>query len=135
MDTEVLIKTVMDCAHDVHRVMKPGLLELLYKRALAYELDCKGLNYELEKEIPAVYKGKLIGSFKADIVVEGKLILELKATTELTDANRCQLVTYLTLSGIEDGLLINFGTSLLQIERKFRTYRPTKSILNLKDRN
>lgn len=135
MDTEVLIKTVMDCAHDVHRVIKPGVLELLYKRALAYELDCKGLNYELEKEIPAVYKGKLIGTFKADIIVEGKLILELKATTELTDSNRCQLVTYLTLSGIEDGLLINFGTPLLQIERKFRTYRPTRSILNLKDRN
>lgn len=135
MDTEVLIKTVMDCAHDVHRVIKPGVLELLYKRALAYELDCKGLNYELEKEIPAVYKGKLIGTFKADIIVEGKLILELKATTELTDSNRCQLVTYLTLSGIEDGLLINFGTPLLQMERKFRTYRPTRSILNLKDRN
>lgn len=135
MDTEVLIKTVMDCAHDVHRVIKPGVLELLYKRALAYELDCKGLNYELEKEIPAVYKGKLIGTFKADIIVEGKLILELKATTELTDSNRCQLVTYLTLSGIEDGLLINFGTPLLQIERKFRTYRPTRSILKLKGRN
>lgn len=124
MEIEVLIKRVMDCAHAVHKVMKPGLMEILYKRALAYELECNGIPIEVEKEIPAIYKGKLLGMLKADIIVDGRIILELKATSELTDANRSQLVTYLALTGIDNGLLINFGSPLLRIERKFRTYRP-----------
>lgn len=126
MDIEVLIKRVMDCAYAVHKVMKPGLMEILYKRALAYELECNGIPIEVEKEIPAIYKGKLLGMLKADIIADGRIILELKATSEFTDANRSQLITYLTLTGIENGLLINFGSPLLRIERKFRTYRPKK---------
>lgn len=126
MEIDELIRKVMDCAHAVHRVMKPGLMEILYKRALVYELECNGLSAEIEKEIPAFYRDKLIGSLKADIIVDGRLILELKAANELTDANRYQLVTYLELTGIEDGLLINFGSHIMQIERKFRTYRPKK---------
>lgn len=124
MDIEELIRKVMNCAHTVHRVMKPGLMEILYKRAFAYELECNGFSVEIEKEIQAFYKDKLIGSLKADIIVDGRLILELKAANELTDANRYQLVTYLELTGIEHGLLINFGSPIMQIERKFRTYRP-----------
>ncbi len=124
MDIEELIRKVMNCAHAVHRVMKPGLMEVLYKRAFAYELECNGFSVEIEKEIPAFYKDKLIGSLKADIIVDGRLILELKAANELTDANRYQLVTYLELTGIEHGLLINFGSPIMQIERKFKTYRP-----------
>ena len=127
MDVEELIKIVMDCAHAVHRLMKPGLMEVLYRRALAIELQLQGIPFEEEKEMPAFYKGFQIGTFKADIVVDNRLILELKATSELTDINRCQLVTYLTLSGIDDGLLINFGSPLLQIERKYRTYRPRRT--------
>lgn len=124
MDSEILIKQVMDCAHAVHRILKPGLVELLYKRALMIELQQHGIPCESEKEIPAYYKGQSIGILKADIVVDNRLILELKAVSDLTDANRCQLVTYLTLTGIDNGLLINFGSPLLQIERKFRTYIP-----------
>ena len=114
----------MDCAHAVHRVLKPGLVELLYKRAFIIELQQHGIPCEIEKGIPAFYKGQPIGTLKADIVVDNRLILELKAISELTDANRYQLMTYLTLTGIDDGLLINFGSPLLQIERKFRTYTP-----------
>lgn len=126
MDKEILIRSVMDCAHAVHRVLKPGLLELLYKQALVIELQEHGIACDVEKEIPALYKGKSIGTLWADIVVDGQLILELKAIPELTDINRCQLVTYLTLTGIDDGLLINFGSPILQIERKWRIYTKTE---------
>jgi GxxExxY protein len=87
------------------------------------ELEKNGLTYEVEKPINVYYEKVLVGEFKADIVVEGSLILELKAVSSLHVAHEIQLVNYLTATGIDDGLLINFGSEELQFKRKFRVYR------------
>ena len=90
---------------------------------MVVELRKLKLNYEAEKQIQVLYDGVVVGDYRTDLIVEGKLILELKATQDLTIANEVQLVNYLTSTGIDDGLLINFGSDKLQFKRKYRLYR------------
>ena len=123
VNVEVLIKTVMDCAGRIRRCLGPGYLESVYKNAMIVEFKKNGLSYEIEKPISVFYDDVLVGDFKADIVVEGILILELKAVQSLHMAHEIQLVNYLTATGINDGLLINFGSEELQFKRKYRIYR------------
>ena len=123
MDIEMLVKTVMACAVNIRKHLGPGYLESVYKNAMLVELEKNGLTYEVEKPINVYYENVLVGEFKADIVVEGSLILELKAVSSLHVAHEIQLVNYLTATGIDDGLLINFGSEELQFKRKFRVYR------------
>ena len=87
------------------------------------ELKKNGLSYEVEKPINVYYEDVLVGDFKADIIVEGILILELKAVQSLHMAHEIQLVNYLTATGVDNGLLINFGSEELQFKRKYRVYR------------
>ena len=123
MDVETLVKTVIDCSKNIRRHLGPGYLESVYKNAMLVELKKNGLSYEMEKPINVYYEDVLVGEFKADIVVEKVLILELKAIQSLHMAHEIQLVNYLTATGIDDGLLINFGSEELQFKRKFRVYR------------
>ena len=123
MDVEMLIRTVMECSKNIRRVLGPGYLESVYKNAMLVELKKRGLAYEIEKPISVYYENVLVGDFKADIVVEGILILELKAVQSLHMAHEIQLVNYLTATGIDHGLLINFGSDELQFKRKYRVYR------------
>ena len=123
MDVEVLIRTVMECSKNIRRTLGPGYLESVYKNAMMVELNKRGLAYEAEKPISVYYENVLVGDFKADIVVEGVLILELKAVQSLHMAHEIQLVNYLTATGIDHGLLINFGSDELQFKRKYRVYR------------
>lgn len=123
MDIELLIKNVMDCAGRIRRQLGPGYLESVYKNAMLVELHKNALNYEVEKPINVYYDGILVGEYKADIVVENQLILELKAVNSLHVAHELQLVNYLTATGVNDGLLINFGSEEIQFKRKFRLYR------------
>ena len=123
VDVEVLIKTVMDCAGRIRRCLGPGYLESVYKNAMIVELKKNCISYEIEKPISVFYDDVLVGDFKADIVVEGMLILELKAVQSLHMAHEIQLVNYLTATGIDDGLLVNFGSEELQFKRKYRIYR------------
>ena len=123
MDVEVLIRTVMECSKNIRRALGPGYLESVYKNAMMVELNKRGLAYEAEKPISVYYENVLVGDFKADIVVEGILILELKAVQSLHMAHEIQLVNYLTATGIDNGLLINFGSDELQFKRKYRVYR------------
>ena len=123
VDIERLIKEVMACASNIRRKLGPGDLESVYKNAMLVELQKQGLSYEVEKPIAVYYEDVLVGDFKADIVVEDMLILELKAVQNLHMAHEIQLVNYLTATGIDDGLLINFGAPELQFKRKFRQYR------------
>ena len=119
----MLIKTVMRCAANIRRQLGPGYLESVYKNAMLVELRKNNLEYEVEKPILVYYDNILVGEFKADIVVEKTLILELKAVNSLHVAHEVQLVNYLTATGVDNGLLINFGSEELQIKRKFRVYR------------
>ncbi len=123
MDVETLVKTVIECSKNIRRHLGPGYLESVYKNAMLVELKKNNLAYEIEKPINVYYEGTLVGEFKADIIVEGILILELKAVQSLHMAHEIQLVNYLTATGVDNGLLINFGSEELQFKRKFRVYR------------
>ena len=118
-----LITEVIECAKCIRRQLGPGFLEKVYKNAMVVELRKLKLNFETEKLIQVLYDGIVVGEYRTDIIVEGKLILELKATQDLSIANEVQLVNYLTSTQIDDGLLINFGSDKLQFKRKYRIYR------------
>ena len=118
-----LITEVIECAKRIRRQLGPGFLEKVYKNAMVVELRKLKLNFETEKFIQVLYDGIVVGEYRTDIIVEGKLILELKATQDLSIANEVQLVNYLTSTQIDDGLLINFGADNLQFKRKYRIYR------------
>jgi len=111
----------------VHRTLGPGYLESVYVNAVAHEITKLGLSFSLQTPLKVNYDGVIVGTYIADIVVEGELIVELKAIQMLTKAHEAQLVNYLTTTGIEFGLLLNFGSQSLDCRRKSRTYRPPHS--------
>jgi len=101
---------VLDASIKIHSKLGPGLFESVYQKCLAYELEKAGLSVKTEVRLPIEYEGLLIiNAFKVDILVEDKLIIELKAVAELLPIHRTQLTTYLKLSEKKLGLLINFG--------------------------
>ncbi len=109
----------------VHSALGCGFGESIYREAMAIELDSEGIAFELHPAMPVHYKGKPIGVFQADLIVERKLIVELKAVEFLAIAHSVQLVGYLAASGIEHGLLLNFGAKILQFKTKTRS-RPSE---------
>ncbi len=115
----------------VHSTLGPGFLESVYQQALMHELQKAGLKVEPEKLITVHYDGVVVGNFSADIFVDGAVLLELKANPALAPANEVQLVNYLTATGVEIGLLVNFGAERLEFKRKSRTYRPKLGPKNL----
>ena len=121
--TDQLITEIIECAKRIRRQHGLGFLEKVYKNAMVVELRKLKLNFETEKLIQVLYDGIVVGEYRTDIIVEGKLILELKATQDLSIANEVQLVNYLTSTQIDDGLLINFGSDKLLFKRKYRIYR------------
>ena len=125
MSIEELIKLVINKTYEVRSHLVAGYLESVYKKALLIELREAGLEVEDEVELPVLYKGHVIGDFRADIIVEGSVIIELKAVAHLLPAHEIQLVNYLTIAKIDNGLLINFGPAeRLEIKRKYRVYTP-----------
>jgi GxxExxY protein len=105
---------IIRCAIQVHRTLGPGLLESVYKKRLALELAGAGLSFLVEAEIPIVYKGvRIDGVFKADMIVEEGVVLELKAVEALSPIHEAQLLTYLRLSKHRVGLLMNFNAPTL----------------------
>jgi GxxExxY protein len=106
---------VVDAAIAVHRTLGPGLLETVYEVALAYELASRGLSVERQVPIPIRYRGITFDDgFRANMVVEGKVILELKSCEGTTAAHRKQVQTYLRLTGYRLGFLLNFGEALMK---------------------
>ena len=124
MTNEELRGKVIGCAYKVHNHLKSGFLEKVYENALRMELEAEGLFVEQQKPIDVFYKGQLVGDFQADLLVEGCLIVELKAVRAIASEHEAQLVNYLTATGIDNGLLINFGLSV-DVKHKFRVYRKT----------
>ena len=110
-EQEKIAKIVLDCAFDVHTQLGPGLLESAYQACLVYELSSKGLYIEEEKTLPIVYKNVTIDcGYRIDILVEhNKLIIENKAVKEFTDFHLSQILTYMKLSNISLGFLLNFN--------------------------
>jgi GxxExxY protein len=121
---DVLTGQIIGLAMEVHRTLGPGFLESVYRRALLIELHRAGIRADPEQRIAVRYRGEVVGEFIPDLVVEQRLIVELKAVQNLDKAHEVQTVNYLTATGLETGLLINFGSRSLQFKRKFRL--PTK---------
>ena len=122
MGIEALIEEIKDCAKEVRSQLTPGFEENVYKNAMFLELKDRGLSVQTEIPLKVMYKGREVGNYRADMIVEDRVIVELKAIAALTTMHEVQLVNYLTATGIDDGLLINFGADRIQIQRKFRLY-------------
>ena len=122
-----LTKEIIGLAMKVHRTLGPGFLESVYHKALALELRRSGLSVESEKNLKVFYAGECVGDFCADLLVDGRLILELKAVLALTAAHEVQTVNYLVATRLDDALLINFGAPSLQFKRKRRLPKSIKS--------
>jgi GxxExxY protein len=115
MDINDLTGEVIGAAIEVHKALGPGLLESTYEECLCIELELRNIPFERQKEIPIEYKGvNLNHAYRLDIVVPNKLIVELKACDSLEPIHHAQLLTYLKLSGIKVGLLINFNVPVLK---------------------
>ena len=115
-----LTEQVIGLAMKVHRTLGPGFLESVYQRALLLELRRAGLAVESEKPLRVIYEGECVGDFSADMLVEDRLIIELKAVQEIAGAHEVQTVNYLVATGMDDALLLNFGAASLQFKRKRR---------------
>jgi len=115
---------IIGCAYKVHNTLGSGYLEKVYENALRIELKKNGFAVEQQFPIPVFYDGEIVGDFFADLLVDGNLIIELKAVENLHPRHEAQLVNYLTATNIDTGLLINFGNSV-QVKRKYRVYKST----------
>ena len=108
-------KKVIGCALEVHRELGPGLLESAYEQCLARELSLQGIAFTTQVELPVEYKGvKIDCGYRLDFLVEGAVIVELKAVSMLDLIHEAQIITYLKLSKVRTGLLINFNVKLLK---------------------
>ena len=115
MELNELTYKIIGCAYDVHKALGPGLLESTYEKCLCYELEKLGIKYEKQKELPINYKGITIDNgYRIDILVEDKIVIELKSVEILQPIHSAQLMTYLKLSQKQLGLLINFNVTNLQ---------------------
>ncbi len=114
MEKDFLSKKVIGCAIEVHKTLGPGLLESSYERCLMHELASSGISANSQVLLPIQYKGvEIDAGYRLDIILPGQLILELKAVDKLAPIHTAQLLTYLKLSGIKTGLLINFNVPRL----------------------
>ena len=110
-----IAKEIVDAAYKIRTTLGPGLLESVYEVALAYELEQRGLSVVRQQPIPIVYESVTFDEgFRADLVVENKVIVELKSVEQIAPVHSKQLLTYLRLADMHLGLLINFGTGLIK---------------------
>ncbi len=116
---------VIGAAIDVHKELGPGLLESVYEECLKLELESKGIKVETQKDLPLIYKGQNTGkTYRIDMLVDDRVIVELKSVESLKPVNEIQIVTYLRLSNLRVGLLINFNVPVLKegIKRKVNNF-------------
>lgn len=109
-----LTHAVIGAAIEVHRELGPGLDEVLYEAAMDRELTIRKISFERQAIVPVVYKGAIVGDRRLDFIVERQLVLELKAVAELAPVHLAQLRTYLTITGLQLGLVINFNVTVLR---------------------
>jgi GxxExxY protein len=119
MEINVLTHKVIGCAYKVHNTLGPGFLEKVYENSLKLELQKHGIHARQQIKLPVLYEGYQVGLYYPDLWIEEQLIIEIKACLTLAPEHEMKLVHYLAATGIDDGLLINFGTSV-QVKRKFR---------------
>ncbi len=114
-EIEQMAATAVDSAFAVHSELGPGLLEAAYEACFARELELRGINHQRQLPVPLNYKGKLVEvGFRADVVLEKKLLIELKSVEEVVPVHRAQVITYLKIMKLPLGLLINFNEILIK---------------------
>jgi GxxExxY protein len=118
-DTEIeringITERIIGCAIEVHRVLRAGLYETVYRSALTTEFDAAGLAYKREVRLPALYKGRQVGTYRIDFVVEDQVVVEIKSVERMHPIFETQVLTYLRVAKKRIGLLINFNSRLLK---------------------
>ena len=119
-----LSEAVIGAAFKVHNQLGFGFLESVYEKALCIELSRARVPYVPQAPVRVFYDDQVVGEFVCDLLIEDRLIVELKSVTELAPAHEVQVVNYLAATRIDTGLLLNFGPSKVTVKRKFREYRP-----------
>ena len=114
MELNKITEKIIGCAIEVHKLLGPGLLESVYEKALCIELKLAGLKFQRQKSLPVLYKNESIGEFKIDILVENKIVLELKSVERHDPLFEAQILSYMKLGNYPLGLLINFNSKLLK---------------------
>ena len=125
MEINNLTHAIIGCAFKVHSVLGSGFLEKVYENALKIELGKLHIDARQQKELQVWYEGYAVGTYYADLWIDGQLIIEVKAVQNLTKQHELQLVHYLTATNVDNGLLINFGATV-EVRRKFRQYKPKR---------
>lgn len=119
--TEILFKelsfAIIGAAMEVHKILGPGFLESVYQTALEKELTLRGIPFQHQVELPVSYKGEVVGLYKADLLVDGKVIVEIKGISRLNASHQAQALHYLASTGLELAILINFGAGSLEQQR------------------
>jgi GxxExxY protein len=127
MEINDLTHAIIGCAYKVHKTLGPGFLEKVYENALKLELEKLGIEARQQDQLPVLYDGHTVGVFYPDLWIDKQLIIEIKAVQNLAAEHEVKLIHYLTATGIDNGLLINFGSSV-KVKRKFREYQPKASL-------
>lgn len=113
----VLSYQIMQAVFEVHNTLGPGFLESVYEEALAFELDLRGIPFVRQETVEVRYKGRVVGAQRLDLVIDGRILLELKAVSALTDVFKQQTLSYLKATGLKLGILINFGVTRVEYVR------------------
>lgn len=115
MNENEIAREIVDAAYQIHRKLGPGLLESVYETVLVFDLEKRGLNVQRQVPVPIVYEGISFNEgYRADLIVENKVIVELKSVETVAPVHKKQLLTYLRLADKRLGLLINFGAELIR---------------------
>ena len=123
MINDPVTQQIIGCAMEVHKQLGPGFQEVIYQRCLALEFSATGLRFGREIEYPIYYKGRKVGTRRADFIVDSRIVVELKALTALEDVHLVQAKNYVRAYNLEIGLLINFGANRLEFKRLFSQKR------------
>ncbi len=118
-----LTHKVIGCAYAVHNQLGYGFLESVYEKSLLIELAKQGITASAQEPIKVFYDTQVVGDFFADLLIENRLILELKSVSKLCTSHEVQVVNYMNATGIEDGLLINFGPDKVELMHKYKNYK------------
>jgi GxxExxY protein len=129
MKDDDLTRIIIGCAYKVHNALGSGFLEKVYENSLRIELEKLGHNVKQQEPVDVIYEGQVVGEYRADLWIEGRVVIEVKAAQAIAKIHEVQLVNYLTATGIDCGLVLNFGPSV-QVKRKFREYTPKVPLLN-----
>jgi GxxExxY protein len=113
-ERDPLTEKIIGCAIEVHRTLGPGLLEQTYESALCVELQLSGIKYQRQLVVPVTYKNQPVGDYRLDLVVDNLVVLEIKSVERFDPIFEAQLLTYLKITGLKRGLLLNFNSRLLK---------------------